>query len=170
MLGGGGEPHLLTIATESRRRVVAIELGTCCSVRMLCSPPGSLYLRGISTGDVQEALAAILGPGAPNLSPGVISRLPAGWEKEYERRQRRDVPARRYVYIWADGVYLQARMEPEAECILVIVGATPEGKKRTARLPCRDPGERAELAPRSPGHRAGDRAALTPGIEYIART
>ena len=88
-----------------------------------------LYLRGISTGDFQEALAAILGPDAPNLSPGVISRLTAGWEKEYERWQRRDLGARRYVYIWADGVYLQARMEPEAECILVIVGATPEGKK-----------------------------------------
>jgi putative transposase len=88
-----------------------------------------LYLRGISTGDFQEALAAILGPEAPNLSPGVISRLTAGWEKEYERWQRRDLAARRYVYIWADGVYLQARMEPEAECILVIVGATPEGKK-----------------------------------------
>ena len=76
-----------------------------------------LYLRGISTGDFQEALAAILGPDAPNLSPGVISRLTAGWEKEYERWQRRDLAARRYVYIWADGVYLQARMEPEAECI-----------------------------------------------------
>ena len=88
-----------------------------------------LYLRGVSTGDFQEALAAILGPDAPNLSPGVISRLTAGWEKEYERWYRRDLSARRYVYIWTDGVYLQARMEPEAECILVIIGATPEGKK-----------------------------------------
>ncbi len=88
-----------------------------------------LYLRGISTGDFQEALAAILGPDAPNLSPGVISRLTAGWEREYERWQRRDLSARRYVYIWADGVYLQARMEAQAECILVIIGATPEGKK-----------------------------------------
>jgi putative transposase len=88
-----------------------------------------LYLRGISTGDFQEALAALLGPDAPNLSPGVISRLTAEWEKEHARWQRRDLSARRYVYIWADGIYLQARMEPEAECILVIVGATPEGKK-----------------------------------------
>jgi transposase-like protein len=88
-----------------------------------------LYLRGISTGDFQEALSAILGPDAPNLSPGVISRLTAGWEEEHETWQRRDLSARRYVYIWADGVYLQARMEPEAECILVIIGATPEGKK-----------------------------------------
>jgi putative transposase len=88
-----------------------------------------LYLRGVSTGDFQEALAALLGSDAPNLSPGVISRLTAAWGKEYERWQHRDLSARRYVYIWADGVYLQARMEPEAECILVVVGATPEGKK-----------------------------------------
>lgn len=88
-----------------------------------------LYLRGISTGDFQEALSALLGPEAPNLSPNVISRLTAGWETEYEAWQRRDLSARGYVYIWADGVYLQARMEPQAECILVIIGATPEGKK-----------------------------------------
>jgi putative transposase len=88
-----------------------------------------LYLRGISTGDFREALSALLGADAPNLSPGVIARLTAAWEKEYERWQRRDLSARRYVYIWADGVYLQARMEPEAECLLVIIGATPEGRK-----------------------------------------
>jgi transposase-like protein len=89
----------------------------------------ALYLRGISTGDFQEALSAILGADAPNLTPGVISRLTAGWQEEYDRWQQRDLSARRYVYIWADGVYLQARMEPEAECILVIIGATPEGRK-----------------------------------------
>ncbi len=88
-----------------------------------------LYLRGISTGDFQEALSALLGQDAPNLSPGVITRLTAGWQEEYDRWQSRDLSARRYVYIWADGVYLQARMEPEAECILVIIGATPEGRK-----------------------------------------
>jgi putative transposase len=88
-----------------------------------------LYLRGISTGDFQEALAALLGTDAPNLSPSVISRLTGAWQQEYDRWQRRDLSARRYVYIWADGIYLQARMEPQAECILVILGATPEGKK-----------------------------------------
>jgi putative transposase len=88
-----------------------------------------LYLRGISTGDFQEALTAILGQDAPNLSPGVISRLTGEWQQEYDHWQRRDLSARRYVYIWADGVYLQARMEPQAECILVLLGATPEGKK-----------------------------------------
>ena len=88
-----------------------------------------LYLRGISTGDFREALSAILGADAPNLSPSVISRLTEGWQQEYDRWQRRDLSARRHVYIWADGVYLQGRMEPQAECILVILGATPEGKK-----------------------------------------
>ncbi len=88
-----------------------------------------LYLRGISMGDFQEALAALLGKDAPNLSPSVIARLRAEWEADYSRWQRRDLSARRYVYIWADGVYLQARMEPQAECILVLIGATPEGKK-----------------------------------------
>jgi putative transposase len=88
-----------------------------------------LYLRGISAGDFQEALAALLGKDAPNLSPSVIARLKAEWEVEYARWQRRDLSARRYVYVWVDGVYLQARMEPQAECMLVVIGATPEGKK-----------------------------------------
>ncbi len=88
-----------------------------------------LYLRGISTGDFQGALTALLGENAPNLSPGVLSRLTGEWEADYQRWQRRDLAARRYVYVWADGVYLQARMEPQAECMLVIIGATPEGKK-----------------------------------------
>jgi len=88
-----------------------------------------LYLRGISTGDFQEALAALLGRDAPNLSPSVIARLTAEWQAEYEHWQRRDLSARRYVYVWADGVYLQARMEDHAECMLVLIGATPEGKK-----------------------------------------
>jgi len=88
-----------------------------------------LYLRGVSAGDFQEALAALLGKDAPNLSPSVIARLKAEWEVEYGRWQRRDLSARRYVYVWVDGVYLQARMEPQAECMLVVIGATPEGKK-----------------------------------------
>ena len=88
-----------------------------------------LYLRGVSTGDFQEALAALLGKDAPNLSPSVIARLTANWQAEYERWQARDLSARRYVYVWADGVYLQARMEQQAECMLVLIGATPEGRK-----------------------------------------
>ena len=88
-----------------------------------------LYLRGVSTGDFGEALAALLGKDAPNLSPSAIARLRGEWEADHARWQRRDLSARRYVYVWADGVYLQARMEPQAECMLVLIGATPEGKK-----------------------------------------
>jgi putative transposase len=88
-----------------------------------------LYLRGVSMGDFQEALGALLGKDAPNLSPSVVARLRDEWEADHARWQRRDLSARRYVYLWADGVYLQARMEPQAECMLVLIGATPEGRK-----------------------------------------
>ena len=88
-----------------------------------------LYLRGVSAGDFQEGLAALLGKDAPNLSPAVISRLTAEWQADYDAWQKRDLSARQYVYVWADGVYLQARMEDNAECMLVLIGATPEGKK-----------------------------------------
>lgn len=88
-----------------------------------------LYLRGISTNGFQDALSALLGKDAPNLSPSVIAGLKSDWQAEYERWQARDLSVRRYVYIWADGVYLQARMEDHAECMLALIGATPEGKK-----------------------------------------
>jgi len=88
-----------------------------------------LYLRGVSMGDFQEALAALLGKDAPNLSPSVVARLRDAWEADYTRWQGRDLSARHYVYLWADGIYLQARLEPQAECVLVLIGATPEGKK-----------------------------------------
>src|SRR3712207_2157842 len=80
-------------------------------------------------GDFQEALAALLGKEAPNLSPAAIARLRDAWQADYARWQRRDLSARHYVYLWADGIYLQARMEPQAECMLVLIGATPEGRK-----------------------------------------
>jgi transposase-like protein len=59
----------------------------------------------------------------------VLSRLTVEWQADYDRWQKRDLSARQYAYIWADGVYLQARMEDNAECMLVLIGATPEGKK-----------------------------------------
>ena len=65
----------------------------------------------------------------PTSPPAVIGRLKSEWEHEYRRWQKRDLSARHYVYVWADGVYLQARMEPQAECMLVLMGATAEGKK-----------------------------------------
>ena len=63
------------------------------------------------------------------LSAAVISRLTGEWKDEYDHWQKRDLAARRYVYVWADGVYLQARMEDNAECMLVLIGATPEGRR-----------------------------------------
>ena len=88
-----------------------------------------LYLKGISTGDFEEALAAFLGKDAPGLSASTIARLKDVWADEHARWQKRDLSARRYVYVWADGIYLQARLEDEKQCILVLIGATPEGRK-----------------------------------------
>jgi putative transposase len=88
-----------------------------------------LYLKGISTGDFEEALSALLGKEAPGLSPSTISRMKEFWTDEHKRWKRRDLSTRRYVYVWADGIYLQARLADEKQCILVLIGVTPEGKK-----------------------------------------
>jgi putative transposase len=88
-----------------------------------------LYLKGISTGDFSEALSALLGKDATGLSASAIGRLKDGWQDDHAAWQKRDLSAKRYVYIWADGIHLQARLEDEKQCILVIIGATPEGKK-----------------------------------------
>jgi len=88
-----------------------------------------LYLKGISSGNFQDALSALLGPEAPNLSSDTVLRLRQSWKEELKKWRDRDLSAREYVYIWADGIYFQARMEHESQCILVIIGATPEGKK-----------------------------------------
>ncbi|MCP4932679.1 MAG: IS256 family transposase [bacterium] len=88
-----------------------------------------LYLKGISSGEFQPALSALLGAKAPNLSGDTILRLRKVWQQELDVFERRDLSARHYVYIWADGIYFQARMEADSQCMLVIIGATPEGKK-----------------------------------------
>ena len=88
-----------------------------------------LYLKGISTGDFEEALAALLGKDAPGLSASTIARLKEVWIDEHEHWRKRDLSAKHYVYVWADGIYLQARLEDAKQCILVIIGATPEGRK-----------------------------------------
>ncbi len=93
-----------------------------------------LYLKGISTGDFQEALGALLGPNAAGLSSSTISRLKADWGAEYERWQRRDLSARRFVYVWADGVYFQPRMEEQKQCVLVLIGADEWGRKEVLGL------------------------------------
>jgi putative transposase len=88
-----------------------------------------LYLKGISTGDFSEALAALLGKDASGLSASTIGRLKDGWQEDHGQWKARDLSVRRYVYMWADGIHLEARLEDEKQCILVLIGATPEGKK-----------------------------------------
>ena len=84
-----------------------------------------LYLKGISSGDFEEALAALVGKDARGLSASTIARLKEAWTEEHTR----DLSAKRYVYCWVDGIHLEARLEEQAQCILVIIGATPEGRK-----------------------------------------
>jgi len=88
-----------------------------------------LYLKGISSGDFSDALKSLLGPGAKGLSANTISRLKEGWQADLKKWQKRDLRNKRYVYYWVDGIYFNVRMEKENLCLLVIVGATVEGKK-----------------------------------------
>jgi len=88
-----------------------------------------LYLKGISTGDFSEALAALLGPDAEGLSASTITRLKASWWEEYETWRKRDLSGKRYVYIWADGVYFTPRLDGDRQCMLVIIGADAYGEK-----------------------------------------
>jgi transposase-like protein len=88
-----------------------------------------LYLKGISTGQFEEALAALLGPNAPGLSATTVRRLTQAWQEEHARWQGRDLAARRYVYLWADGVYFTPRLDHERQCLLVLIGADAQGRK-----------------------------------------
>ena len=119
--GGGGEDRIRfssTILPRFARRT-----------RSLDAALPTLYLLGVSSGDFGEALSELVGPGVSGLSPGVIGRLKSAWEAEHERWRFRDLSRRRYVYVWADGIYLQGRLEDEKQCVLVLIGATPEGRK-----------------------------------------
>jgi len=89
----------------------------------------ALYLKGISTTDFTEALSAILGPRAAGLSPTNIVRLKEQWAGEYKDWARRDLRGKHYVYLWADGVYFNVRLEDERICVLVLMGALPNGQK-----------------------------------------
>lgn len=93
-----------------------------------------LYLKGISTNDFADVLRPLLGTNAKNVSAGVVSKLKSAWEQEYSAWQGRDLTDKKYLYIWADGVYLQARMEESKNCALVIIGVTPEGTKEILGL------------------------------------
>jgi putative transposase len=93
-----------------------------------------LYLKGLSTGEFDEALVALLGKDAGGLSASTIGRLKDAWSDEHLRWSKRDLSAKHYVYFWADGIHVQARLEDDAQCLLVIIGATPEGKKELVGL------------------------------------
>jgi transposase-like protein len=91
-----------------------------------------LYLKGISTGGFSEALQALVGPAAKGLSANVIVRLKESWSREYDAWMNRDLTGKQYVYVWADGIHAQVRLEDEPnskQCLLVLMGATADGVK-----------------------------------------
>jgi transposase-like protein len=91
-----------------------------------------LYLKGVSTGDFSDALQALIGPDAVGFSANVVVRLKEKWSQEYDAWNKRDLSEKKYVYVWADGIYANIRLEDEAnskQCLLVIMGATADGEK-----------------------------------------
>lgn len=93
-----------------------------------------LYLKGISSGDFTEALQALLGPDAAGLSASTITRLKATWEEDFKAWSRRSFEGKTYVYLWADGVHFNIRLEEDRQCILVLMGATEQGKKELVAI------------------------------------
>lgn len=93
-----------------------------------------LYLKGVSTGDFSEALASLLGANAEGLSASTISRLKTKWIEEHQQWQKRSLSGKRYVYLWADGIYFNIRNEDERQCILVVIGVTDTGVKELLGL------------------------------------
>ena len=93
-----------------------------------------LYLKGVSTGDFTEALQALLGKDAPGLSAATITRLISTWQKDFAAWNTRSLEGKPYVYFWVDGVHFNIRLEEDRQCILVLMGATAEGKKELIAL------------------------------------
>ena len=115
------------------RRRDQIHLGDPAALPAADQEPGGVdplaLPKGVSTGDFSEALQAILGPDARDLSATTITRLKAVWEEEHEAWSKRSLAGKHYVYVWADGVHFNIRLEEGRQCILVLMGATAEGKK-----------------------------------------
>ncbi len=88
-----------------------------------------LYLKGVSTGGFHEALQALLGPNCPGLSASSVTRLLSTWQDEQAAWSQRDLSDKQYVYVWADGIHFNIRLEEDRQCILVLIGATAEGEK-----------------------------------------
>ena len=84
---------------------------------------------GISTGGFQEALQALVGPECPGLSANTITRLKEVWQQEYDVWSKRSLAGKEYVYVWADGIYSNVRLEDDRVCLLVLIGVTKEGQK-----------------------------------------
>ena len=89
----------------------------------------ALYLKGVSTSAFPEALQAILGDGVVGLSANNVVRLKQVWEQEFQAWSKRDLHGKRYVYLWADAVYFNVRLQKDRPCVLVVVGATEDGHK-----------------------------------------
>ena len=103
-----------------------------------------LYLKGISTGDFSDALKALLGPAAPGLSATTVVRLKQVWREEYETWSKRSLEGQRFVYLWADGIYSNIRLDDERQCLLVVIGALADGRKQ--RLAVHDGFRESELS------------------------
>jgi putative transposase len=93
-----------------------------------------LYLKGLSSSDFSGALTALLGPAAPGLSAATICRLKEIWRLEYEQWRQRSLSDKEYAYVWADGIYFGVRLEDARQCMLVVIGATKEGRKELLGL------------------------------------
>ena len=93
-----------------------------------------LYLKGISTGDFNEALQALVGPACPGLSASTVTRLLEGWQTEYHQWSKRSLADKHYVYLWVDGVHFNIRLEEDRQCILVLMGATADGRKELVAI------------------------------------
>jgi len=106
-----------------------------------------LYLKGVSTGDFTEALQALVGPDCPGLSATTVTRLVSQWQDEHDDWSRRDLSDKHYVYVWADGVHFNIRLEEDRQCLLVLMGATADGRK--------------ELIAVQDGHRESEQSWMT---------
>jgi transposase-like protein len=93
-----------------------------------------LYLKGLSSSDFSGALTALLGAAAPGLSAATICRLKEIWRLEYEQWRQRNLSDKEYVYVWADGIYFGVRLEDARQCMLVVIGATKDGRKELLGL------------------------------------
>ncbi|MGF6636664.1 transposase-like protein [Paraburkholderia sp. MM6662-R1] len=119
----------------SKQQTIHHETAVCEEVAARECRTAMLYLKGISTGDMNEALSVLLGEDAKGLSANVVSRLKAQWADEYANWSRRDLTKSRYVYWWVDGIHTGLRSEnSDGQCLLVIIGVRPDGRKERVAI------------------------------------